>query len=51
MAQITSYDRAKIWRIQLLMSMGYNMTEIAGKIGVHRCTVSRYKKEIRRMYG
>jgi hypothetical protein len=37
-------------RMQFYLSVGLNDLEIAERIGVHRVTVARWKKEIRERY-
>ncbi len=34
-------------KISFLLGKGYTLQEIADEMGIHRVTVSRYKKEIR----
>jgi len=47
--QIT-FNMKTLDRISALLGLGYTHEEIGKKLGIHRVTVSRYKKEIRRLF-
>ncbi len=45
-----SFSAAKIREIRLLFSYGFNASEVAGVMGIHRVTVQRYRRMLKEKY-
>lgn len=45
-----SFSAAKIREIRLLFSYGFNASEVADMMDIHRVTVQRYRKMLKAQY-